>query len=59
MFEYVGKGTLIPRHIISEGDGKSSSKGMKIEWVTEKDGRLWIGSFGKEYTGIIIDINFI
>eukprot|EP00923_Selenidium_pygospionis_P049766 GHVN01085746.1.p1 GENE.GHVN01085746.1~~GHVN01085746.1.p1 ORF type:complete len:205 (-),score=19.44 GHVN01085746.1:1258-1872(-) len=32
-----------------EGDG-NSKKGMKIEWATMKDGKMWIGSFGKEYT---------
>lgn len=51
--------TLVPRHIITEGSG-GSSKGMKIEWATEKDGRLWIGSFGKEYTGRVLeDGNYI
>ena len=39
---------LSPRHILSEGDGMSS-KGMKIEWLTVKDGLLWVGSFGKEF----------
>lgn len=41
---------LIPRYILSEGDGYSSEKGMKIEWATVKDGSMWVGSFGKEYT---------
>jgi soluble calcium-activated nucleotidase 1 len=32
-----------------EGDG-ANSKGFKTEWSTVKDGLLYIGSFGKEYT---------
>jgi len=40
---------LIPRQLFMEGDG-ATDKGMKIEWATLKDGLLWIGSFGKEYT---------
>jgi hypothetical protein len=28
----------------------STDKGMKLEWATVKDGRLVLGSFGKEYT---------
>jgi soluble calcium-activated nucleotidase 1 len=38
----------IPRHILMEGDGENA-KGQKSEWATEKDGLLYIGSFGKEY----------
>lgn len=40
---------LVPRAILMEGDG-ATDKGMKIEWATVKDGLLWVGSFGKEYT---------
>jgi soluble calcium-activated nucleotidase 1 len=43
------KPALIPRQLFMEGDG-ATDKGMKIEWATLKDGLLWIGSFGKEYT---------
>lgn len=32
-----------------EGDG-NTDKGMKLEWATVKDGRLVMGSIGKEYT---------
>mmetsp|Transcript_18371 Transcript_18371/g.46629 ORF Transcript_18371/g.46629 Transcript_18371/m.46629 type:complete len:369 (+) Transcript_18371:87-1193(+) len=39
----------IPRFILMEGDG-NNSKGQKTEWATEKDGRLYVGSFGKPYT---------
>ena len=38
-----------PRHILMEGDG-DTNKGFKIEWATVKDGLLYTGSFGKEYT---------
>ena len=44
-----GKPSVYPRHIVTEGAG-DTNKGMKIEWATQKDGDLWIGSFGKEYT---------
>ena len=40
---------LIPLHILMEGNGETS-KGEKIEWATVKDGSLYVGSFGKEYT---------
>jgi len=33
-----------------EGDGTSSDKGMKWEWSAVKDGELYLGSIGKEYT---------
>ena len=39
----------IPRFILMEGDG-NTDKGQKTEWATVKDGKLYIGSFGKEYT---------
>lgn len=38
-----------PRHILMEGDG-DTNKGFKIEWATRKDGMMYVGSFGKEYT---------
>lgn len=40
---------IVPRQMFMEGDGQTD-KGMKIEWATVKDGLLWVGSFGKEYT---------
>ncbi|KAH0486967.1 MAG: uncharacterized protein KVP18_001003 [Porospora cf. gigantea A] len=40
---------VLPVQVLVEGDGITSTKGQKIEWATEKDGLLWIGSFGKEY----------
>lgn len=47
------------RYILPEGDG-NLDKGMKLEWATEKDGSLVVGSFGKEYTdndGRIVNTN--
>jgi len=40
----------VPRQILMDGDG-NTNKGFKCEWGTVKDGFLFIGSFGKEYTG--------
>ena len=45
-----GKESFVaPRYIITEGEG-DTDKGMKWEWSTVKDGLLYIGSMGKEYT---------
>ncbi|TDH66582.1 uncharacterized protein CCR75_008836 [Bremia lactucae] len=41
----------IPEHIIMEGDG-INGKGQKHEWATVKDGELYMGSVGKEFTDI-------
>ena len=40
----------VARHILSDGDGYSTSKGFKCEWVTVKDNKLYVGSIGKEWT---------
>eukprot|EP00934_Nitzschia_sp_Nitz4_P002686 Nitzschia sp. Nitz4//scaffold261_size27179//10732//12024//NITZ4_008209-RA/size27179-processed-gene-0.2-mRNA-1//1//CDS//3329544717//2676//frame0 len=40
---------VAPRYVITEGDG-DTDKGMKWEWATVKDGELWMGSMGKEFT---------
>jgi len=40
---------VVPRFVITEGDG-DTDKGMKWEWATVKDGELYLGSMGKEYT---------
>ena len=40
---------VVPRFVITEGDGETD-KGMKWEWSTVKDGELFMGSMGKEYT---------
>ena len=48
VFEILGD-KAIPRHILMEGDG-NTDKGQKTEWATVKDGKMYVGSFGKEYT---------
>eukprot|EP00550_Attheya_septentrionalis_P002722 CAMPEP_0198291746 /NCGR_PEP_ID=MMETSP1449-20131203/9172_1 /TAXON_ID=420275 /ORGANISM="Attheya septentrionalis, Strain CCMP2084" /LENGTH=429 /DNA_ID=CAMNT_0043990427 /DNA_START=313 /DNA_END=1602 /DNA_ORIENTATION=+ len=40
---------VVPRFVITEGEGETD-KGMKWEWSTVKDGNLYMGSMGKEYT---------
>ena len=47
-YEITPKLGVIPRFILTEGDG-TQAKGQKTEWATIKDGRLYVGSFGKEY----------
>jgi len=49
IYELLKNNRLVPRHVITEGDG-ATSKGMKIEWATIKDDLLYVGSFGKEFT---------
>ena len=45
-----GKDSFVaPRYIVTEGEG-DTDKGMKWEWSTTKDGILYMGSMGKEYT---------
>jgi soluble calcium-activated nucleotidase 1 len=39
----------VPQHIVMEGDG-AAGKGQKHEWATVKDGKLYMGSVGKEFT---------
>jgi len=40
---------VAPRYVISGGEG-DTDKGMKLEWSTEKDDVLYMGSHGTEYT---------
>ncbi|KAL3911156.1 MAG: hypothetical protein SGARI_001779 [Bacillariaceae sp.] len=55
-----GKDSFVaPRYVITEGEG-DTDKGMKWEWSTVKDGELWMGSMGKEFTnpdGSIANVN--
>ena len=49
----------VPRLVLTEGAG-DTDKGMKWEWSTVKDGELYMGSMGKEYTnsaGEIVNVN--
>eukprot|EP01087_Luapelamoeba_hula_P007442 TRINITY_DN1824_c0_g1_i1.p1 TRINITY_DN1824_c0_g1~~TRINITY_DN1824_c0_g1_i1.p1 ORF type:complete len:423 (+),score=82.09 TRINITY_DN1824_c0_g1_i1:169-1437(+) len=50
---------LIPWRILMDGNGKNT-KGMKCEWATVKDGVLYVGSTGKEWTtgqGVFVNNN--
>lgn len=55
-----GKDSFVaPRYVITEGEG-DTDKGMKWEWSTVKDGELWMGSMGKEFTnpdGSVANVN--
>lgn len=42
-------GKAIPTYILMDGDGHST-KGFKTEWGTVKDGEMWLGGLGKEWT---------
>jgi len=50
------KSQAIARHILVDGDGRNS-KGFKCEWSTVKDGVLYVGGIGKEWTseGVVIN----
>jgi soluble calcium-activated nucleotidase 1 len=55
----VKESLAVPRFVITEGNGETD-KGMKWEWSTVKDGLLYLGSMGKEYTredGSIVNRN--
>jgi soluble calcium-activated nucleotidase 1 len=48
VFKVVDK-ELLPYRILLDGNGKNT-KGMKCEWATVKDGVMYVGSTGKEWT---------
>ncbi|XP_060562090.1 soluble calcium-activated nucleotidase 1-like [Ruditapes philippinarum] len=48
VYEIIGS-RVVPWVILSDGNGKEP-KGFKCEWATVKDGRLYIGGLGKEWT---------
>jgi len=51
-FKIKGNGDLVlQRWAIADGDGESV-KPFKSEWATVKDGSLWVGSTGKEWTNL-------
>jgi hypothetical protein len=39
---------VFQRYTLADGNGKEP-KAFKTEWVTEKDGFLYVGSIGKEW----------
>lgn len=43
------KEQVIARHILTDGNGRTN-KGFKCEWSTIKDGLLYVGGLGKEWT---------
>jgi soluble calcium-activated nucleotidase 1 len=50
----------IPWVILVDGDGISTSKGFKCEWMSVKDEKLFIGGLGKEWTtakGVMVNHN--
>ena len=44
------KNLVVPWVILVDGDGKSTDKGFKCEWMTVKDHSLYVGGLGKEWT---------
>ena len=53
------RGMAIPKHILMEGNGHTE-KGQKNEWATVKDGKMYVGSIGKEWTnaaGEVVNTN--
>ncbi|KAK8790034.1 hypothetical protein WA158_006814 [Blastocystis sp. Blastoise] len=49
VFQIVKGPKSYPKYILMEGNGETD-KGEKCEWSTVKDNKLYVGSFGKEYT---------
>lgn len=45
----IEKELVIPRHILVAGDGKTTDKGLKCEWLFVKNDHIYAGSIGKEY----------
>lgn len=45
----IREGRVFPRQNIVSGDGKTTSMPFKTEWATIKDGRIVLGSNGKEW----------
>jgi len=53
----VREDAVLPRYILGNGDG-NVDKGFKCEWMTVKDGLLYVGSTGKEWTneqGVVLN----
>jgi len=41
---------VVPRWVLTDGNGVSTDKGFKCEWAAIKDDVLYFGSIGKEFT---------
>lgn len=55
MYEVI-HGALLPRYILSDGDGEvrngdgnDAGRGFKCEWAAVRHGKLYVGSVGKEW----------
>lgn len=61
IYEIVANKKLaIPWVVLIDGDGHSSSKGFKCEWMVVKDQKLYVGGLGKEWTtatGVFVNNN--
>lgn len=54
------KHLAIPWVVLVDGDGQSTTKGFKCEWMTVKDEKLFVGGMGKEWTtakGVLVNHN--
>lgn len=49
IYQIVGNRT-VPWVILSDGDGQSTDKGFKCEWLAVKDSTMYVGGLGKEWT---------
>eukprot|EP00478_Filoreta_tenera_P001517 GABV01001543.1.p1 GENE.GABV01001543.1~~GABV01001543.1.p1 ORF type:complete len:217 (+),score=49.73 GABV01001543.1:10-660(+) len=47
VYEITKSYQAIPRWILMEGDG-NETKGLKCEWLSVRNGQLFVGSFGKD-----------
>lgn len=48
----------VPWVILVDGDGNSTTKGFKCEWMTVKERKLYVGGLGKEWTtakGVLVN----
>lgn len=54
---FLDRKLVVPQHIFTGGDGRSTSKGFKCEWLAVKDSSLYIGSIGKEYVQDNVIVN--
>lgn len=55
----IWKKQVIPWVVLTDGDGRQM-KGFKCEWATVKDGRMYVGGLGKEWTttdGEVVNLN--
>ncbi|XP_066292137.1 soluble calcium-activated nucleotidase 1-like isoform X4 [Branchiostoma lanceolatum] len=54
------KTVAVPWVILGDGNGRSTNKGFKGEWVAVKDDTMYVGGLGKEWTtttGVVLNTN--